>query len=633
MAANFEDFEEELGEAQEKPFNTTYFVRLLRYLNPYKRSLVVVGLFILIGTVATLLEPYLLGLIIDRGVMNKDLTLIFILLGVLLVFRFLSWGAGYLRMFKINQVGQSVLYDLRSQLFEHIQQLSLRFYDNRPVGKIMSRVTSDVGTINELISGGMATILVEGFSLIGIVVLMLMINWKMALVAFCIIPSFYFLFGRLRSRIESNWTNVRKSASNLNANLNESINGVRVTQAFSREERNITRFARINQMNRNANLRAIRWDNLIWPMVDFIGVFGTFLLILFGANEVITGAMTIGVILAFINYLWRFWGPVSALSRVYSQVLSAMASAERIFEFIDAKPEVADKPDAVAMPRINGEVRFDDVFFKYEENSKAALRGVTLNVKPGQTVAIVGPTGAGKTTIINLIMRFYDPSQGRVTIDGHDLRDVQLPSLRSQISLVLQDPFIFSGKIGDNIRYGKLDATMEEVEAAARAVHLDEFIAKLPEKYDYDVQERGARLSLGQRQLVSFARALIADPRILILDEATSSVDTQTERLIQRALTVLLKGRTAFVIAHRLSTIRNADLIVVMQEGLVAEQGSHEQLIAQRGLYYRLLNAHTAPVDGADANGNGNGHAAHEAAGAIMAAAAPAPLSETMSAN
>ena len=624
MATNYEDFEEELSEAEEKPFNYNYFKRLMQYLNPYKRSLWVVGLFILVGTFATLLEPYLLGLIVDEGVANKQVTLILVLIGVLVVFRFLAWGAGYLRTYKVNQVGQSVLYDLRSQLFGHIQRLSLRFYDNRPVGKIMSRVTSDVGTINELISGGMTTILVEGFSLIGIVVLMLAINWKMALIAFCITPSFYLLFGRLRNRIESNWVNVRKSTSNLNANLNESINGVRVTQAFSREEHNITRFTRINQMNRDANLRAIRWDNLIWPAVELIGVSGTFLLILYGANEVIAGAMSIGIILAFINYLWRFWGPVSALSRVYSQVLSAMASAERIFEFLDARPEVADSPGAFPMPRIMGEVQLEDVHFKYEVTSKSALRGVNLHVKPGQTVAIVGPTGAGKTTIINLIMRFYDPTEGRVLIDGHDLRDVQLATVRSQISLVLQDPFIFSGTIGDNIRYGRLDAGAEDIEAAARAVHLDEFINKLPEKYNYEVQERGSRLSLGQRQLVSFARALIADPRILILDEATSSVDTQTERLIQRALTVLLKGRTAFVIAHRLSTIRNADLILVMQEGRIAEQGNHAELMAQRGLYYRLVNARGTSVD---AGGNGR------AEGESTSMFAPVPAGDTMSAN
>jgi ATP-binding cassette subfamily B protein len=599
MTAVIEEFEEALDdEAQERPFNYAYFRRLLKYLRPYQRSLLIVLAFILVGTVATLLEPYLIAVIIDQGVANKDYGLVLGIVGLLVVFRLLAWAAQYLRMFRVNTIGQAVLYDMRSQLFTHIQKLSLRFYDSRPVGKIMSRVTSDVGSINELINGGMATIIAEGLSLIGIVIILFLINWKLALIAYLITPSFYFIFGKLRSRIEKAWSNVRKSQANMNANLNESVSGVRVTQAFAREERNITRFERINRWNRDANVKAIRLDNLIWPIVEMVGMFGTAMLVYFGASEVIAGALSMGVILAFINYLWRFWGPVSALSRVYSQVLAAMASAERIFEFLDTEPEVADRPGARALPPIRGEVKLEDVRFSYDGGSRRALNGVSLDVTPGQTIAIVGPTGAGKTTIINLVMRFYDPTAGRVLIDGIDLRTVALESVRSQISLVLQDPFIFSGTIGDNIRYGKLSATDAEVEAAAKAVRLDEFVKKLPEGYAYEVEERGARLSLGQRQLISFARALLADPRILILDEATSSVDTQTEQLIQAALKTLLAGRTAFIIAHRLSTIRNADVILVMQDGRVAEQGNHDELLEQRGLYYRLIHAHEQAKQG-----------------------------------
>ncbi|HQV26724.1 MAG TPA: ABC transporter ATP-binding protein [Thermoflexales bacterium] len=599
MTAVIEEFEEALDdEAQERPFNYVYFRRLVKYLRPYQRSLLIVLAFILVGTVATLLEPYLIAVIIDQGVANKDYGLVLGIVGLLVAFRLLAWAAQYLRMFRVNTIGQAVLYDMRNQLFTHIQKLSLRFYDSRPVGKIMSRVTSDVGAINELINGGMATIIAEGLSLIGIVVILFLINWKLALIAYLITPSFYFIFGKLRSRIEKAWSNVRKSQANMNANLNESVTGVRVTQAFAREERNISRFERINRWNRDANVKAIKLDNLIWPIVEMVGMFGTAMLVYFGASEVIAGALSMGVILAFINYLWRFWGPVSALSRVYSQVLAAMASAERIFEFLDTEPEVADRPGARALPPIRGEVKLEDVRFSYDGGTRRALNGVSLDVTPGQTIAIVGPTGAGKTTIINLVMRFYDPTAGRVLIDGVDLRTVALESVRSQISLVLQDPFIFSGTLGDNIRYGKLSATDAEVEAAAKAVRLDEFVKKLPEGYAYEVEERGARLSLGQRQLISFARALLADPRILILDEATSSVDTQTEQLIQSALKTLLAGRTAFIIAHRLSTIRNADVILVMQDGRVAEQGNHEELLEQRGLYYRLIHAHEQAKQG-----------------------------------
>jgi len=585
---DWEDFEEELEEEAKKPFNVAYFLRMLKYIRPYRRAVLTVAALMGFGVITNLIEPYLLRVTIDLGILGKDMAAIHRAAIIFLLFRLGNWAAGVFRVRLINQTGQSVLYDLRQELFSHIQKLSLRFYDHRPVGKIMSRITNDVNAINNLISGGLATILSEGFSLIGIAALMLVISWRLALMAFLVLPLLGVLFFYLRPMMESAWMNVRQTVANINANLNETISGIRVIQAFSREDFNVGRFGRINEMNRRTTMRAFRLEMMTWPSIDLIGVVGTGLVIWYGALQVIRGTISLGYVMAFVNYQWRFWGPLSAISKVYSQVLSAMASAERVFEFLDTEPEIQSAPDAVPLPSIHGQVHFECVSFRYEEDDRLVLQDINLTVEPGQVVALVGPTGAGKTSIVNLLMRFYEPTEGRVLVDGHDLRQVTVESLRSQIAVVLQESFLFSGTIGDNIRYSRSDATLEEVERAAAAVRLDEFIESLPDGYDTEVQERGERLSVGQRQLVAFARALLADPRILILDEATSSVDIQTERLIQQALETLLQGRTAFIIAHRLSTVEHADRIIVLDDGRIVEEGTHRQLLARRGLYHRL---------------------------------------------
>ncbi len=451
----------------------------------------------------------------------------------------------------------------------------------------MSRLTNDVNHIGEVVNSGLVNVVNQTVSLVVIMIILVNMHARLALLAFCVVPTLFFAVARLRTRMETAWTNTRRAVSSMNSHLNESITGIQVIQAFSRQGRNSERFERINERTMRSYLRGIKYEMILWPATEMVGAIGTCLVIWYGVREVVVGNLSVGFLLAFIAYLHRFWGPLSTFSRIYSQMLSAMASAERVFEMLDTQPDVQDHPQARDLGEIRGEIEFDGVHFAYREGEDV-LHGINFQIKPGETLALVGPTGGGKSTIANLVARFYDPTQGAVRIDGVDLRDVTLASLRSQFGIVLQDTFVFSGTIADNIRYGKEDATQAQIEWAARAVRAHDFIAKLEDGYDTEVQERGASLSSGQRQLLAFSRALLANPRILILDEATAHIDSETEIIIQEALRTLLAGRTALVIAHRLSTIEQADQIMVIADGTISEKGTHRELLEARGPYYRL---------------------------------------------
>ncbi|MUG47482.1 ABC transporter ATP-binding protein [Paenibacillus woosongensis] len=579
----------------DKAFDWKQFRRLFAYMKPYARQMLpLVLLMTVLGTITKLTVPYLTSIAIDKAIApeagSPSLKLLYVLTGIIVALYIVQWVSSRLRIKYTNIIGQRVIYDLRSDLFKHIQKLSFNFFDKRPAGSVLVRVTNDVNSLQDLFTNGVVNLMIDCVQLAGIVVILLLINWQLGLAVMITVPIMFFVSTKLRQKIRIAWQEVRMRNSRINSHLNESIQGIRVTQAYTQEQENMRYFDMMNMDSRKSWDKASAMNQMFGPIIEITGGLGTFILFMLGAYMIQSGQLTIGLLVAFSNYVGNFWDPINRLGMMYNQLLVAMASSERIFEFIDEEPSIADKPGAKPLPPIEGNIEFKNVIFEYEKG-RQALKGISLNVRSGQSIALVGHTGSGKSTIINLLSRFYDTTEGAVRIDGHDIRDVTVQSLRSQIGIVLQDTFIFSGSIRDNIRFGRLDATDEEVEAAAKAVDAHDFIMKLPGGYDTEVEERGNALSMGQRQLLSFARALLANPRILILDEATASIDTETELKIQDALKVLLKGRTSFIVAHRLSTIRNADNIVVLDHGEIKEQGSHQQLMEQKGIYSGLVEA------------------------------------------
>ena len=576
-------------EALEKPFDKTQFLRLLAYLKPYKGRIAVALVLMVVATLCSLGQTFLLSRAV--GLLQADTPLVpwQFVLGMIAMAATIALCTRY-RVRLMDFSGRRALATLRQDLFDHIQTLSFSFFDSRSVGKIQVRVINDVNSLNDLFTNGIVNVLIEIFMLITLLIIMFVVNWRLTLISMCIMPLLMLIMFRLKRMMRKRWQIVRMKTSNMNGYLHESLAGMRVTEAFVREDENLDTFRNVGSDIRNSWMRAIHINNAFWPALDLTGTIGTVLVYYFGVKLMGEAAhpLDLANLLLILWYLGRFWEPLNALSNFYNSVLSAMASVERIFEIMDTPSDIQDKPGAQEMPPIQGSVRFENVTFSYDPE-KVVLQNVSFDVKPGQTIALVGPTGAGKSTAVNLISRFYDVTGGAVKIDGHDIRDVNLKSLRRQMSVMMQDSFIFSGTVMDNIRYGKLDATDEEVMAAAKAVHAHDFIMQMANGYQTEVSERGSSLSVGQRQLISFARALLNDPKILILDEATSSIDTHTEILIQKALDVLLRGRTSFVIAHRLSTIRNADCIMVIQDGHVAEAGTHDELIRHEGGHYKAL--------------------------------------------
>lgn len=594
---NFRE-DEELIES----LNITIIRRLLTYLKPYIGP-VIKTLVLMAAVIAVeLFNPYLMKLGIDKFIAEGDWKNLFLLGGAMIIVNIVAVVCSRLRTLIMGRVSNNIILTIRQQLYSHIQKLSFSFFDSRPTGKILSRIIGDVNSLNDVFANSVTSLIPELVKIVSVVIIMMLMNYRLGLVALATLPFMLAAFFFISTRSRKRWQVHRKKSSNLNAFTHEDISGIRVVQSFAAEHETSKTFLQLCHEWRDSFISAVRINDCFWPTVEMSWGVGTILVFWFGASMIETGNITPGLLVAFTSYVSMFWQPIMNISNFYNQLVTNMSGAERIFEILDIEPDIKDRPDTKPLPEIKGSVSFRNVTFGYDEGQEV-LKNVSFDVSPGQTIALVGSTGAGKTTIVNLISRFYEVTSGEVLIDGYNVNDVTLESLRSQIGVMPQDTFLFSATIMENIRYGKLDATDEEVIEAAKAVSAHEFIMKLEKGYQTEVNERGTRLSAGQRQLIAFARALLANPRILILDEATASIDTHTERLVQQGIRRLLEGRTSFVIAHRLSTIRNADRIMVVEEGGIAESGTHEELIRLKGQYYNLYTSQFRFLNGEEEAG------------------------------
>ena len=580
----------DVDEVVEQKFDIKQLKRLVDYIRPYKGKMLFVLVLMLSSSGLGMFLPKFLQIEMDKYIPDKDIKSIVMLTALAGIIVLYSVISTRIKIDVTTKVGQDIIHTIREDIFKHLQELPFSYYDERPHGKIQVRVVNYVNNLSDLLSNGIINTITDLCNLIFILIFMFAMSPKLTLICLCGLPVLVIYVVFLKRRQSHAWQVQSNKQSNLNAYIAESINGIRVTQAFVREEKNMDIFNDLSMSYRNAWLKAVYYNFAMGPMVDLISTITTSFIYVVGVSCIINGGqsgVTVGVLIAFTAYISRFWAPINTIASFYNSLLTAISYLERIFETIDEPVEVKDAPDATDMPPIKGDVSFENVKFSYEDGVPI-LKDVSFDVKQGQTISIVGPTGAGKTTIVNLLSRFYNVDSGKVLIDGIDISKVKIHSLRTQMGVMMQDSFIFSGTIMDNIRYGNKTATDEEVIKAAKTVCAHDFIMEMEDGYNTQVNERGSRLSVGQRQLISFARALLADPAILILDEATSSIDTETEIVLQEGLNNLLKGRTSFIIAHRLSTIKNADTIMYIDKGGIVEAGSHDELLENKGAYYEL---------------------------------------------